>query len=135
MNRLPLMERFGLRSKTHDKPRGRHLGIEPLEERRLLSASDLLISTVDGNINGQSVLRYNESTRLPVPGGISTGVGGLDYATGLAVAPDGSYYVSGIGTGVVHFSNSGVPLGVLGSDVLVAPGTLAFGPNGNLYVS
>ena len=48
---------------------------------------------------------------------------------------DGSYYVSGIGTGVVHFSNSGVPLGVLGSDVLVAPGTLAFGPNGNLYVS
>ena len=58
------------------------------------------------------------------------------------MAPDGSYYVSSSGTDtVVHYSSTGVFLGVLdtedaGGDYapLVEPGTLAFGPDGNLYV-
>ena len=131
------MNRFTLRRKTNGKQRIRYsqLAFEPLEERRLLSVSDLLISTVDGSVNGQSVLRYNERSPSPVLGGVQTGVGGVGYATGLAVAPDGSYYVSSIGTGVVHFSNAGVPLGVLGADEMVAPGTPVFGPNGDLYVA
>src|SRR5208283_1466976 len=54
---------------------------------------------------------------------------------------DGSYYVSSDATDqVLHYSNSGVFLGVLGANdaspaPLEFPGTLAFGPNGNLYVA
>ena len=44
-------------------------------------------------------MRYNDVTQLPVPGGVQYGDHGLTNATGLAVAPDGSYYVSSPGSG------------------------------------
>ncbi len=138
MHRSPLMGRFGLHSKASNRSRASdtRLGFEPLEERRLLSASDLVITTVDGTVNGNSVLRYNEATKSPVAGSVAYGDdNALYYATGAVAAPDGSYYVSSIGTGVLHFADSGQLLGVLGTNVLVAPGSLEFGPNGNLYVA
>ena len=71
--------------------------------------------------NGASVLRYNDTTQLPVPGGVATGDDGLTAPAGVAVAPDGSYYVSSVGSGpggtgqVLHYANSGVFLNVLGA--------------------
>jgi autotransporter-associated beta strand protein len=149
MNRSSLLDRFGLRGKATRRQRDRQvrLALEPLEERRLLTAYDLLASTyVD--TKGSSVVRYNDSTQLPAPGGAATGAAaaqtgtaGLGHAAGIAVAPDGSYYVSSDQTGeVLHFSNSGVFENVLGANDTVhaplqVPGTLAFGPDGNLYVA
>ena len=84
---------------------------------------------------------YNDTTQLPVPGGVATGVGGLGEAAGVAVAPDGSFYVSSDTTGqVLHFNYAGDYLGYLGEGdadpaPLADPGTLAFGPNGDLYVA
>ena len=48
MNRAPLMDRLGLRGKAKNKHRGSYarLGIELLEERRLLTAYNLLVSTI-----------------------------------------------------------------------------------------
>jgi hypothetical protein len=97
-------------------------GFEPLEERHLLSASNLLVSTFDDTA-GSSVLVYNETTRLRAPGGNLTSENGLGMAQGVAVATDGSYYVSSLASGrVLHYENSGKYLGFLGDgDVLQAP--------------
>ena len=117
---------------------------EPLEERRLLTASGLLVSTYDDSA-GDSVLHYQ--TGLDVqPGSVSTGTQGLGAAEGIAVAADGSYYVSNDAAypagNVLHFSAAGVYLDTLGASdpvghqvSMVAPGHLEFGPNGHLYVS
>ncbi|MGO9112756.1 MAG: hypothetical protein ACLP9L_26275 [Thermoguttaceae bacterium] len=142
MNRSPLIDRFGLRSKASNKQRDlcTHLGIEPLEERRLLSVDNLLVGTFD-DTSGRTVLEFSEATDFRLPGGALTGDHGLGQAQGLAAAPDGSYYVSSLASGqVLHFSSAGTYLGVLGAGDAVqapiyAPGTLAFGPNGNLYVA
>jgi len=121
----------------------------------LLTTYNLLVSTyaptgASGLYAGSSVLEYSESTNLRVSGGVYAGDHGLTNATGLAVAPDGSYYVSSPGSGpevdgvatgqVLHYSNSGVFLNVLdqgdtSGPTLYEPGTLAFGPDGNLYVA
>ena len=77
---------------------------------------------------------------------MAPGANGSSQTAGVAVAPDGSYYVSSPGSGpggtgqVLHYSSSGVFLNVLGASdgnpaALIYPGTLAFGPNGNLYVA
>ena len=64
-----------------------------LEPRRFLSVNNnVLISTYDGD----GVSRYNDITHVPLPGGAVDG--GIE--TGLAVAPDGTYYVSGSAAGV-----------------------------------
>jgi autotransporter-associated beta strand protein len=136
MNRSSLNDFFSLRRKTRQRPRA--LAFEPLEERRLLTA-DLIASTFDST-NGYSVIRYNSTTQM-ITYGAATGDQGLSYASGLAVAPDGSYYVSSLGSGqVLHFSGAGVFMNVLGGNdanpaPLAVPGALAFGPNGNLYVA
>jgi autotransporter-associated beta strand protein len=143
MNRSSLNELFGLRRSTRQRPR--QLAFEPLEERRLLTAYNLLVSTFDDSA-GSSVLNYSEATKLRLPGGVYTGDHGLGEAEGLAVAADGSYYVSNLLSGglyggqVLHYSKSGVFLNVLGASDAVhapiaAPGALAFGPNGNLYAA
>ncbi len=116
---------------------------EPLEDRKLLSANDLLISTYDDTA-GQSVLRYDDDTWAPVAGGVTTGDHGLGVAQGLAVAPDGlSFYVSSDASfpgQVLHYDMHGDFLDVLGGSdtspvVIQTPGALAFGPNGNLFVA
>ena len=167
MHRSPLMERLGLRSKARGNSRklAAHLAIEPLEERRLLTAYNLLVSTYDPTVQNLSgVLKYSEATDLArqaltkplvqLPFGAYAGTGivgvdgsvGLESAAGVAVAPDGSTYVSSPGSGpgrsaqILHYSSSGVFLNVLGGNdaeqaPLFFPGTLAFGPNGNLYVA
>ncbi len=87
------------------------------------------------------MLEFSEATNLRLPGGAYTGDHGLGQAQGLAAAADGSYYVSSLASGqILHFSSAGSYLGVLGAGDAVqapiyAPGTLAFGPNGNLYVA
>jgi autotransporter-associated beta strand protein len=153
MNRPLFSNRFGLRGRTTSKQSIRHtrLGLEQLEERRLLTSCNLLVSTFDptgasGVNSGSNVLEYSETTNLRLPGGVYTGDHNLANATGLAVAPDGSYYVSGISSSptgpnqVLHYSKAGVFLNVLGANdanpaMMYYPGTLAFGPNGNLYVA
>ncbi len=143
MNGSFLRDRATPRGKT--RHRSRPLSFERLEERRLLTAYNLLVSTYDDTA-GSSVVQYSEATGLQVAGGAYTGNHGLGEATGLAVASDGSYYVSNLASGganggqVLHYSKSGLFLNVLGANdanpaPVVAPGTLAFGPNGNLYVS
>ncbi len=115
---------------------------EPLEDRKLLSANDLLISTYDDTA-GMSVLRYDD-TWTPVAGGVATNDNGLGVAQGLVVAPDGmSFYVSSDASfpgQVLHYDMAGNFLDVLGANdaspvVIQTPGALAFGPNGNLYVA
>ncbi len=134
MNRPLFSNRLGPRGKTTSKQSIRHtrLGLEQLEERRLLTSYNLLVSTYNptGAINsvyaGSSVLEYSEATNLRVAGGVATGDHNLQSAEGLAVAPDGSYYVSSPGSGpkvngvytgqVLHYSSSGVFLNVLGAN-------------------
>src|SRR5208283_641298 len=104
--------------------------------------SDLLV----GNLTGGGVLRYSSAAEPLAEGGVAPGANGSSETAGVAVAPDGSYYVSSPGSGpdgtgqVLHYSNSGVFLNVLGASdstqaVLIYPGTLDFGPNGRLYVA
>ena len=115
--------------------------------------SDLLIS----NFDDSSVDRYSEDSHVPVPGGVAPSSNGLFEPFGAAVAPDGSYYVSSSGIvdpndpqnftpGVIqHYAADGTFEGDVFGDFdgmdpskivfLINPGTLEFGPNGNLYVA
>ena len=113
MHRARLLERLGLRSKARGKQRNlsARLRVEPLEERRLLTAYNLLVSTFNDS-SGKSVLEYNDATDLRLPTGAFTGYNGLTNADGLAVAPDGSFYVSvssgpdGSSGEVLHYSQA-----------------------------
>lgn len=106
-----------------------------------MAEAELLVGTFD-DTGGYSVLRYDETTHAPIlTGRVATGDHGLGAVQGLAVAPDGSFYVSSIGNGAVHhYDGAGNFLGFLGAGdsnpaPLFAPGRLAFGPNGHLYVT
>jgi len=111
--------------------------IEQLESRDLL-AGDLFVSLYDP-MEGMSVLHYDSSNNLV--GGVETGEGGLVKAQSLAVAPDGTIFVSSMDTGnVLHFTADGDYIDTLGAGdavkpFILVPGTLQFGPNGNLYVA
>ena len=110
----------------------------------MLSAEDLLVSTFFSTA-GNSILRYNDTTHNAVPGSVATGDSGALFAPeGLAVAPDGTFYVSTatsqFSAVVLHYSSSGTLMGQLGqSDTVQAPlqdpTGLAIGPNGHLYVA
>ena len=82
-------------------------------------ASDLLV----GNFIGGGVLRYGPAAQLLAVGGVAPGANNTSETAGVAVAPDGSYYVSSPGSGpvfngvatgqILHYSSSGVFLNVL----------------------
>jgi hypothetical protein len=124
------------RRANHFQPR-----IEPLEDRKMLSATDLLVSGFEST-GGQYVTRYNDVTYTPVPGGIFGGAGPNDLlvAQGIATAPDGTFYVSSLFTGkVLHYAADSTFLDVLGAgDAMPAPiygpGTLEFDHDGALWV-
>src|SRR4051794_14124537 len=95
-------------AKRASRPRFFRAHLEPLEDRNLLSVNpvtdDLLVATFDDTF-GSSVLRYNETSNLRVPVGVYTGNNGLGHAEGLAVAPDGTFYVSSLNNHeVLHYS-------------------------------
>ncbi len=116
--------------------RGSLSRIEALESRTMLAA-DLLVSVFD-DTGGLSVLRYDENLN-PVAGGVPTSMT-VAAVQGLAVAPDGTFFISSLASGqVLHYDNGGNLLGALGAGdavpaPLIAPSTLVFGPNGHLYV-
>ena len=141
MNRKSLIGRFApqfLGNQSAESVVCFRAHLEVLEERKLLSVNDLLIADYDGT-GGLSVRRYNEITMQPGPGTVAhlnPSEGNIDTPQGLAVAPDGSFYVSNSNTAVVdHFSNAGLLLGTVGAGSLFAPASLLFGPNGHLYVA
>lgn len=94
--------------------------------------------------NYNKVFRFdNAGNKLPNDIPASAGV---VYPTGIAVGPDGNIYVSSSATGsILHFDGqtgaplpSPVPMGSAGLFAFLqtaAPAQLAFGPDGNLYVS
>ena len=91
--------------------------VELLEDRKMLSATDLLVSGFEST-GGQYVTRYNDVTHTPVPGGIFGGAGANDLvvAQGIATAPDGTFYVSSLFTGkVLHYAADSTFIDVLGA--------------------
>ena len=133
MPRKPSSNRAGRAApkRTSATPRGRRRSFEKLEARTLLSANDLLVADFDDG----AVLRYNELSGAAAFGGVPSDTEDSPVeATGEAVAQDGSYYVSSLYLGaILHYSNNGSLLGET-AEPYGGPGTLVFGPNGNLYV-
>ena len=151
MNRSPFIDRLGRHGKANSKQciRYARLGFEQLEERRLLTTCNLLVSTFDPTA-GSSVLEYSEATNLRLPGGVYSGDHGLTNATGLAVAAGwlllcqqprqrpGLMAWRGSGSALQQFRRLPQCAGSgqhVRADALRVPGTLAFGPDGNLYVA
>ena len=111
-----------------------------LTATKTITMQNLLVADT---VNSE-VWRYLDDTSTTVSGGVSQFGDGIAEPDGVTVAPDGSYYVSTLidtgvsnGTGaVVHLSSTGALLGTLPVyDTHEAPSTLAFGPNGNLYIA
>ena len=111
-----------------------------LTATKTITIQNLLVADT---VNSE-VWRYLVDSSTSAPGGVSPFGDGIAEPDGLTVAPDGSYYVSTLidlgvsnGTGaVVHLSSTGAFLGTVPVyDTHEAPSTLAFGPNGNLYIA
>lgn len=104
-----------------------------------------------GDYRLSSVFRFNDQTGVELPGNIPAGTAGLESAAGVAVGPNGNWYVSSQDTGeILHFDGvTGAPLPSPipgGRDGLFAnmrteinpngaPGPIRFGPDNYLYVS
>jgi sugar lactone lactonase YvrE len=95
--------------------------------------------------NYNKVFRFDNAGNK-LPNDIPSHSAGLTYPTGIAVGPDGNIYVSSQATGSILFydGQSGAPLpspqpggpdGLFAFLETAAPAQLAFGPDGNLYVS
>ena len=112
---------------------------------------DLWGLSVDPLGNGQPASDYSKVFRFDndgnkLPNDISSHSAGLDYPSGIAVGPDGNIYVSSVNTGSIYYysGQTGAPLpspvpsapdGLFAFLGDAAPAQLAFGPDGNLYVS
>jgi sugar lactone lactonase YvrE len=115
------------------------------------SQADLWGLSVDPVGNGRPTTDYSKVFRFDnsgnkLPNDIPSHSAGLDYPSGIAVGPDGNIYVSSVNTGSIYYYNgqTGAPLpspipdapaGVFAFLGNAALAQLAFGPNGNLYVS
>src|SRR4029077_11828144 len=88
---------------------------------------------------GKAVQRFDPSTYADVNGEVPASdmsQGNIATPQGVAVAPDGTFYVSNPNTGLVdHFSATGQYIDNLGTGSLASPASLQFGPNGHLYVA
>ena len=85
--------RLGFAGRSSARPDWFHAGVEPLEDRKMLSGSDLLISTYD-SFYGQTIYRFDD-TNMPTAGGVATGgAENAGTAYGVAAAFDGSFYVA-----------------------------------------
>ena len=83
--------------------------------------------------NYNKVFRFDEQGNK-LPNDIPTSAGAA-FPTGIAVSPAGDIYVSALGVGsILRFNGqTGAPLGAFATGF--SPAQLAFGPDGNLYVS
>jgi sugar lactone lactonase YvrE len=94
--------------------------------------------------NYNKVFRFDEQGNK-LANDIPSGSAGLSFPAGIAVSPNGNIYVSSVGTGSILFYNGqtgsplaspiGGPAGLFAFLGTAAPAQLAFGPDGNLYVS
>jgi hypothetical protein len=110
-----------------------------------LSVDPYGTATPGTEFNYNKVFRFdNDGNKLA--NDIPAYSGGLVYPTGIAVGPDNNIYVSSEATGSILFfdGQSGAPLtspqpggsaGLFAALGTTAPAQLAFGPDGNLYVS
>lgn len=113
--------------------------------------ADLWATAVDPYGTGSAIdpTLYNKVYRFDTAGAkiepdIDAGPTGPVYPTGMAVGPNGTIYVSSVGTGsIMHYDGqTGAPL-TLGANPpglfaflgTAAPAQMTFGPDGNLYVS
>lgn len=105
---------------------------ERLESRELLTGTDLLVTSLEDTF-GDSVLRYGAKSYVAAPGSVATGDNSLAAAQGLAVAGDGSFYVSNASNGTIsHYNNNGTFITSFGG--FIVPGTLVVHPTtGNLW--
>jgi hypothetical protein len=110
-----------------------------------LSVDPYGTATPGTETNYNKVFRFDNSGNK-LPNDIPAYSGGLIYPTGIAVGPDNNIYVSSQATGSVLFfdGQTGAALpspqpsgsaGLFAALGTAAPAQLAFGPNGNLYVS
>ena len=97
------------------------------------------------NREGRNILRYDADTGVFIDVFVAAGTGGMNVPWGMAIGPDGKLYVSSLATEVYpqrdpnvrkFDARTGEYLGIFASGTaMVAPTGLAFGADGNLYVS
>lgn len=117
------------------------LRVEPLEDRLTPSGGYLYVGDYDGN----SVLRYDETTGDFVDEFVPHNSGGLNQPQGLVFGPkdhnlyvtSGELYGKGNDKAVMRFDGTtgGFVDNFTGSDHLSGPHAVVFGPDGNLYVA